>query len=119
MIKFCRPDGRSFESTGATQGDIRIARDVTVHDSSTMGCGVMTLEDCAAEWTVLYDEYLYCIDGELTLKTKEGDYILTPGCSIWLPRGTWLIYQAGARATVLFTIYPVNWRDTEPHATKS
>jgi ethanolamine utilization protein EutQ (cupin superfamily) len=113
-IKFCRPENRQFEQTGGDSRDIRIARDVTTEDSRTLGTGVMTLENCSAEWTVLYDEYLYCLEGTLTLKTKQGEFILDPGCSIWLPDKTWLIYEAKRRATVLFVVYPVDWRNRQP-----
>ena len=111
QIQSFRPEDRKFERTGGDPGEIRIARDVTTAISKSFGTGVMTLENCSAEWTVRYDEYLYCLEGKLTLQTKEGEFVLHAGCGIWLPDGTWLIYQAQQRTTVLFVVYPVDWRE--------
>jgi len=90
---------------------VRICREVTEGFSEHIACSVCEFENCHMEWTVNYDEYLYCIDGALTLETEEGDFSLHPGDGIWLPNGTWLIYKAGKKATCLAAVYPANWHD--------
>lgn len=115
-IKMTTPETRRFEPLGGPPGSIGIARDVDGKVSGTIGAGLVTFEHASMEWTVLYDEYLYGVEGTLTLKTREGDFELGPGCGIWLPKGTWLIYEAKEKATVVFTIYPVNWREAQATA---
>jgi ethanolamine utilization protein EutQ len=110
-IKFIKAADRTFEKIGGDPGAICAGRDVTTGDSTTIGCSVVTFENCHMEWTVLYDEYIYCLEGSFTIKTKEGDFVLEPGDGIWLPDGTWMIYVADAKATAVVAVYPVDWKD--------
>ena len=110
-IKFIRDGSRTFEPLAEAPA-IRIARDVGAAESDTMACNIVTFEDCEHEWTVLYDEYIYGLDGTLLLETREGDFEINPGDGIWLPKGTWMIYKA-AWASTLIAVYPANWRELE------
>ena len=112
-VKLIAPAERKFEQFGGGSGDIRIGRDVAGDISSTIGAGVTEFENCSVEWTVLYDEYFYCLEGSLTIKTKQGTFVMQPGYGLWLPKGTWLIYEAKERAKVVFSIYPVDWREQQ------
>lgn len=110
-VKLVKAADRRFEKIDLDPGAICIGRDVSTDDSSTIGCSVVTLENCHMEWTVLYDEYMYCVDGSFTIKTKEGDFVLEAGDGIWLPNGTWMVYVAEAKATAVVAVYPVDWKD--------
>jgi ethanolamine utilization protein EutQ len=112
-VELIAPEQRTFEQIGGAAGDIRVGRDVAGDISKSFGAGVAVFEKCSMEWTVLYDEYFYCLEGSLTIKTKEGDFVLRPGYGLWLPKGTWLIYEAKERAKVVFTIYPCDWRERQ------
>ena len=41
---------------------------------------------------------------------------MRPGYGLWLPKGTSLIYEAKEPAKVVFTIYPVDWRERQAKA---
>ncbi|HYB08213.1 MAG TPA: ethanolamine utilization protein EutQ [Alphaproteobacteria bacterium] len=110
-IKLIKPNARKFEPIEGIEGHIEIGRDVGTDISRSLSAGVATFENCAMEWTVKYDEYFYCLEGTLTIETKKGDFILTPGTGIWLPEGTWLVYRAKERARVVFSVYPADWRE--------
>jgi len=112
-VKLIAPEQRKFEQIGGEAGDIRIGRDVAGDISKTFGTGIAVFENCSMEWTVLYDEYFYCLEGTLTIRTKEGTFVMRPGYGLWLPKGTWLVYEAKERAKVVFTIYPVDWRERQ------
>ena len=101
-VKLIAPAERKFEQI---EGNIQIGRDVGGDRSKTIGAGVAVFENCAMEWTVLYDEYFYCIEGTLTIRTKEQSYVMRPGYGLWLPKGTWLVYEAKEQAKVVFAIY--------------
>jgi ethanolamine utilization protein EutQ len=114
-VKLIAPEQRTFEQIGGAAGDIRIGRDVASDISSSFGAGVAVFENCSMEWTVLYDEYFYCLEGSLIIRTKDAEFVMGPGYGLWLPKGTWLVYEAKARAKVVFTIYPVDWRERQAH----
>ena len=113
-IKFVQSGSRTFEPL-VEDASISIARDVGTAESDTLACSVVTFENCHLEWTVLYDEYIYGLDGTLRLQTREGDFEIGPGDGIWLPKGTWMIYEAVEKATTLIAVYPANWREIEGH----
>jgi ethanolamine utilization protein EutQ len=112
-VKLSAPTERKFEQIGGDAGDIRVGRDVAGDISKTFGAGIATFENCSMEWTVLYDEYFYCLEGTLTIKTKEGPLVMRPGDGLWLPKGTWVTYIAKEPAKVVFAIYPVDWRERQ------
>jgi ethanolamine utilization protein EutQ (cupin superfamily) len=115
-VKLIAPHERKFEQIGGEAGDIQVGRDVASDISATFGAGVVVFKNCSMEWTVLYDEYFYCLEGTLTIKTKEGNFVMRPGYGLWLPKGTWLIYETKEPAKVVFTIYPVDWRERQAKA---
>ncbi len=109
-IRYVKSKDRVFEQIGGDPGAIYVARDVSKNESESFGAAVGTFENCDMEWTVLYDEYIYVLEGELNLETKEGTFDLLPGDGIWLPEGTWMVYRA-TWAKAVIVVYPVNWRD--------
>lgn len=112
-VKLIAPEQRTFEQIGGDAGSVLVGRDVASDISTSFGAGVVVFENCSMEWTVLYDEYFYCLEGTLTIKTKNGDFVMRPGYGLWLPKGTWLVYEAKERAKAVFTIYPVDWRERQ------
>ena len=83
----------------------KMAWDVDSDVSSELGCAVSEFENGEFEWTVNYDEYLHCISGRLTVETREGDFALDPGDGLFVPKGTQVVYKAGARTRVLVSVY--------------
>ena len=77
--------------------------------STTMSASVMEMENFEFEWTVLYDEWIYVLDGVLTIELEDGTHDLNPGDSLWLPDGTWHFYHV-KKARAVVTVYPLNWR---------
>tara|TARA_B100000676_G_scaffold240537_1_gene241515 strand:- start:6861 stop:7214 length:354 start_codon:yes stop_codon:yes gene_type:complete len=108
-IRYVKPADRVEEQIDGPPGRIAVARDVSVNESETFGASIGTFENCEMEWTVLYDEYIYILEGHLDLETKDGTFNMTPGDSIWLPNGSWMIYRA-EYAKAVIVVHPVNWR---------
>ena len=109
-IRCVRPSERVFSRIGGPPGEIAVASDVSTKESQSFGISVSTFDKCDMEWTVLYDEYIYILEGQLDLETREGTFELRPGDGIWLPNGTWMVYRADF-AKALIAVYPVNWRE--------
>ena len=108
-IRYVKPADRVEEQIDGPPGRIAVARDVSVNESETFGASIGTFENCEMEWTVLYDEYIYILEGQLDLETKDGTFNMTPGDGIWLPNGSWMIYRA-EYAKAVIVVHPVNWR---------
>ncbi|MDQ2067604.1 cupin domain-containing protein [Xinfangfangia sp. CPCC 101601] len=80
--------------------------------SSRIGAGIGVFENCRMEWTVTYDEVLFILEGEFTLRTKQGVFKAGPGDTLWIPEGTWLIYEADAPVTFFYSVAPVTGSPT-------
>jgi ethanolamine utilization protein EutQ (cupin superfamily) len=117
-IELFKQECRQFRQIGGDGSNVQIAMDVGRDKSTTIGCGIAVFEDCVLDWTVTYEEYIYCLEGSLTLRTESERFILEPGSAAWLPKGTKLAYEATQKSTAVYTIYPVNWRNRELNRAK-
>lgn len=67
-------------------------------------------------WTLLYEETIFVIEGEVRLRLLEDDgereLNAAPGELIVLPKGTTVSYGAEIGTRTLLSISPVNWRET-------
>ena len=75
-----------------------------------LGTGFVRVKNADFPWTVKYDEVLLVVEGEITVKTPQGEYHAKAQDSIWLPKGTELRYIA-EDALVFYAIHPANWAD--------
>ncbi len=77
-------------------------------DGSLLGTGFGHFINAEIPWTVKYDEVLLVLDGEVTVRTAEGDLTAGPRDCVWLPSGTELTYIA-EDALVFYAVQPTNW----------
>ena len=93
--------------------NMKIARVVDDPKVSSLGAGFIELKNEGFEWKLYYDEIIYVIDGELTIKHKKHEYKAKPGEIISLHKGVEIVYSAEEYAKFFYVIYPVNWRQIE------
>ena len=98
------------ESGAAVQGLVNISF------SNRLGAGIGVFQDCSMEWTVIYDEVLFILEGQIRLKTKEGTFHAGPGDTLWIPEGTWLAYEADAPVIFFYAVAPVTGSPTTGRA---
>jgi ethanolamine utilization protein EutQ len=117
-VKFVKRAKRKFVKLAGPPGSARLGRDVDTDISTTMGGGVCEFTNIKMPWTVKYDEYFYGLSGTLTIRVGRKAYPIKAGDGLWLPAGTKLVYEAKAKATAVYMIYPVNWRQIEDKKAK-
>lgn len=110
-MKLTKADQREFTPLGDT--GIQMGRDIWSPESQTIGCGFYTYEKVYVEWEVTYDEYMYCVDGSLTMHGDEGAHVMMPGDGLFIPKGSKVIYDCPDKASVVVVIYPVNYSSAE------
>lgn len=81
-------------------------------DGSLLGTGFGRFTNAEIPWTVRYDEVLLVLEGELTVRTVDGDLVAGPQTCICLPPGTSLTYIA-EDALVFYAVQPANWAARE------
>lgn len=79
-------------------------------DGSELGTGWGRFIDARIPWTVRYDEVLTVFEGELRVHADGALHTLAAKDSIWLPRGTEVVYEARA-ALVHYAIHPSGWHE--------
>lgn len=79
-------------------------------DGTLLGTGFVRMRNASIPWTVGYDEVIFVVEGELTVKTPAGDLTAGPKETIWLPAGTELVYEA-EEVLVFYAMQPTNWAD--------
>jgi ethanolamine utilization protein EutQ len=108
-VKHFKRSEMKFDVYGGPPGKATIARLVGPDLSKTMGAGIAQFDGCSIEWTVLYDEMIVVLEGTFRLRVGKDSYEATPGDVIWIPENTPLRYE-GDKATVCYTLFPVDWR---------
>lgn len=111
-VKHIKAKDVTFEAFGGPPGEARIARLISTDLSSSMGGGIAVFDGCSIEWTLLYDEIIYVIEGRFRLRYGKGHENVIeagPGDVIWLPDKTPLKYE-GEKAKVFYTVHPVDWK---------
>jgi ethanolamine utilization protein EutQ len=79
-------------------------------DGSALGGGFGRFTNAQIPWTVKYDEILLVLEGQLTVRTADGDLVAGPHDTIWLPNGTELTYISES-ALVFYAIQPTTWAE--------
>jgi len=80
------------------------------HQGTVLGTGFARLTNAYIPWTIKYDEVLLVIEGSVTIETNDDELIANAKDSIWLPKGTNLVYRA-ENALVFYAIHPANWAE--------
>lgn len=93
-IRAIRFDHREtvFNPRGGPPGYAAVGRTVGGSLSNTMGAGFARWEGAEVSWTVLYDEVIFVIEGELEVTAAGELHRVTPGQMLWIPKGTELVY---------------------------
>ncbi len=79
---------------------------VNVSFSEELGAGIGVFEDCSIPWNISYDEVLYILDGQFTLRVGEKIFKAGPGDVLWVPRNTEIVYEAQERVTFFYAVLP-------------
>ena len=81
--------------------------------SAKISGGVAMFRDVAHEWTVWYDEILFChsVENFFEIIIDGTSQRMVPGDSVYLPAQTSLIYKSTGTSVLFYTATPVNWAD--------
>ncbi|WP_139852421.1 cupin domain-containing protein [Acinetobacter pullicarnis] len=98
----------SFNIRGETPGMAYVARALSPEVSPNMGIGFARWEGAEVEWTVLYDEVIFVIEGCFELTANGQKHEVRPGQMLWIPEGTALTYAG--HALFGYVVHPGNWK---------
>jgi ethanolamine utilization protein EutQ len=93
-----------------------VAQYIDAANGSIFAGGLVIFDNCNFDWTVWYDELLFChrVEGSFSVAVAAQRYDLGAGDSLWLPAGTELRYQCDGRSWLFFCVAPANWRELRP-----
>ena len=88
------------------------SRGLTQAGFTTLGGGWVRMDGSAdmADWTLKYDEVLYCVRGRLEVEEKGGPTaVAKPGEAILIGEGTTVTYHSDPDTLVFFVLNPRDW----------
>ena len=116
-VKFFTPDYRMAESdrldTGNPSARVYTHDLLTLEQSPRLGVGLMTMERCDFAWTLGYDEVDLVLEGELTIRTAQGEQTARAGEGVFIPRGTQIHFCTPSHARFLYVTYPADWQNSK------
>ncbi len=75
--------------------------------SPDLGAGVGVFDRCSVAWTPDYDEVLFILEGMLRLRVGDKVYVAASGDTLWIPRGTPIVYESPVRTKFFYAVCPV------------
>ena len=97
---------------GVAKGDCLFIPVVEEDISKTMGAGIDIFEEgCSYEWTVIYDELMFVLEGNFRLVVGDERFECEPGDILWIPNGTPSKYEADGHTVCFYVLYPVDWEN--------
>ena len=111
-VTLYKKDMISYKDMGIDIGRATLASVVEAPFSSTMGAGLIRLEQGGTfEWQVLYDEILFVVSGELIIIEQNEQKIGHAGDIFFLKKDTTITYSTSSETEFFYSIYPANWRE--------
>ncbi|MCP3688007.1 MAG: DUF861 domain-containing protein [Gammaproteobacteria bacterium] len=74
--------------------------------SQELGAGIGVFEACSIPWHISYDEVIYILEGQFTLRVGNKKFEAGPGDVLWVPRDTEIVYEAQERVTFYYAVLP-------------
>jgi ethanolamine utilization protein EutQ len=88
-------------------GAATIARLVGPDTSDTMGCGIATYRGVRTTWRLPFDEIVYVLAGEMTVRAGAESWHVGVGDVLFFPRAEPIEYDVPGEVTVFYAKYPV------------
>ena len=88
------------------------SRGVTQAGFTSLGGGWVRMDGSAemSNWTLKYDEVLYCVRGQAEVEDSNGKKVVAePGEAILIGEGTTVTYRAKPDTLVFFILNPRDW----------
>ena len=99
----------TFSVRGGPPGAAYVARALSNEVSPNIGVGFARWAGAQVQWTVLYDEVIFVIEGCLQLQADGEVFEVRPGQVLWIPEGSELVY--GGHALFGYVVHPGNWKE--------
>lgn len=74
--------------------------------NTPFGVGVTECKAGVLDLDLNYDEALYLLEGDLTIRTETEDHVLQPGQLLWMPRGRRIQYVIETACKFLYVVSP-------------
>ena len=96
-----------------TAPGLDIARPISAAGFTGLGGGWVKMDGSGelADWTLKYDEVLYCVSGELEIVSDGTSTVARPGQAILIGEGTKVTYRAKPDTSVFFVLHPRDWAE--------
>lgn len=79
-------------------------------DGTNLGVGYARFTKARIPWTINYDEVLIGVEGVLKVHAGGRVHEIGPKDSLWLPKGTELVYEAEYALTA-YAVHPLDWAE--------
>jgi ethanolamine utilization protein EutQ len=115
LLKVVRGAGvgleRFLEGESTPGANVRLKDVIATQDRSPMGAGYMSLDKGELKWTLTYDEIDIVLEGELVITRGSEQVRGGPGDTIYIPKGSSIIFGTPGHARFVYVVFPVNWNE--------
>lgn len=82
----------------------------SLEQSPRLGVGMMYMERCDFPWHLNYDEVDFVLEGELIIRSAQGEVSARAGEGLLIPKGSDIRFVTRDKARFLYVTYPADWQ---------
>ena len=97
--------------TGHAGDQVFLKDVVSVEESPRLGCGIMEMKETSFEWTLMYDEIDYIIEGTLEVDINGKKVVGNKGDIIYIPKASTIHFTVPNYSKFMYVTYPADWAD--------
>ncbi len=97
--------------TGKAEDNVLLKDVVSLEESPRLGCGLMEMTETTFDWTLMYDEIDYVIEGRLEVNIDGRKVCADAGEIIFIPKGSKIQFCVPNYSRFMYVTYPANWAE--------
>lgn len=97
--------------TGKSQDNVMLKDALSLEESPRLGCGIMEMRETTFDWTLMYDEIQYVIEGRLEINIDGRKVCADAGEIILVPKGSKIQFCVPNYAKFMYVTYPADWAE--------
>ena len=111
QVKVVREGDPPYTALDGAEG-VDICRMLTAAGTTSLGGGFLRFPSNGrlADWTLKYDEFIFVLEGEMTIVSSGEQFSISAGSGCLLRRGTRVTYEGQSGTRSLYVLYPIDWQ---------
>jgi ethanolamine utilization protein EutQ len=109
-VRLIAEDDVPYSALGGAD-NMELSRALTAAAATSLGGGFIRFREPGQlkDWTLRYDEFIYVLDGQISVLSGGTRTPVNAGQGCLIPKGTTVTYQGAANTRAIYVLHPIDW----------